>query len=130
MGMPSIPPGPPYNAAAIKPSASVVPTAAGTVDLGTGPNGFKRLYMDYTNTGTVGTVTINKAAGKVNLATAATTLTVNNSLVTVNSIIMLQLSSASAASLSVVASSGSFMITATGTVTSQLSIAFFIVSTD
>lgn len=63
-------------------TGSIAGATNGASDLGTSSIGFKRLYLDYTNTATIGAVTINKAAGRVNIAAAATSIVVTNSLVT------------------------------------------------
>jgi hypothetical protein len=61
---------------------------------------------------TVGAQTINKPAGSVNFAAAATSLVVTNSLVTTSSVILVSTATndADASKLSVVAGSGSFTI--------------------
>lgn len=58
------------------------PGATGVSDLGSGTLGFKRLYVDYTNTATIGAVTINKASFRANIALGATSVVVTNSYVT------------------------------------------------
>jgi len=63
-------------------AGNIGPNANGASDLGSGVLGFKRLYMDYTNTGTIGAVTINKASFRANIALGATSVVVTNSLVT------------------------------------------------
>jgi hypothetical protein len=60
----------------------ILPRTNGASDLGSTTLGFKRLYMDYTNTGTIGAVTINKASFRANIALGATSVVVTNSLVT------------------------------------------------
>jgi hypothetical protein len=60
----------------------ILPRTNGASDLGNTTLGFKRLYMDYTNTGTIGAVTINKASFRANIALGATSVVVTNSLVT------------------------------------------------
>ena len=94
--------------------------------------GFSKLYLDYTNTGTVGAVTINKAAGRVNMAAAGSTFTVTNSLVTANSLIELTAASdpGNTVTLYAVAAAGSFTVNARPAVTSQTAINFTIISTD
>lgn len=65
-----------------------------------------------TTPGTTGAQTINKAAGRVNAAIAATSLVVTNSLVTANSIVIVKPASNDATGriISVVPASGSFTI--------------------
>lgn len=107
---------------------------AGAMLLGLAGNGWKQLYIDYTNTATVGAVTINKAAGRVNLAAAGTSLTVTNSLVTANSHIFLNADSAPGNVVAVqffaVAAAGSFTVNAVPAVTNQTAIDFFVVNAD
>lgn len=116
-------------------STAFYPQTAGTFDLGAaGTKGFKRIYFDYTNTapGTTGNQTINKATGRVNLAAAATAITVTNSLVTANSNIMAtaQTNDATCSVKNVVPASGSFVINMTAACTAETAVAFFVVSTD
>lgn len=117
------------------PSTGVQPGAgAGTADLGGVSVGFRKLYIDYTNTATVGAVTINKAAGRVNLGAGGTSLVLTNSFITAASHVVLQLSSAPGNAVAVmliaVAGAGSVTITATPAVTNQTAIDFFVVNAD
>jgi len=113
---------------------AVLPTANASGALGAAAIGWTKLYIDYTNTGTVGSVTINKAAGRVNLAAAGTTLTVTNSLVTANSHIFLNADSAPGNVVAVqffaVAGAGSFTVNAVPAITNQTAIDFFVVNAD
>lgn len=115
-------------------STFITGVVAGAVDNGSASTGWKRLYIDFTNTGTVGSVTINKAAGRVNLAAAGTTLTLTNSLITAASKVFLQMASAPGNAVAVswvsVPAAGSVVITATPAVTNQTAIDFFVVNTD
>jgi hypothetical protein len=109
-----------------------IPLTSGSADLGaSGGFGWKRFYVDYTNTATVGAVTINKAAGRVNIAAAGTSVVVTNSLVTAASHVMVVMSTADATGrvTSVVPAAGSFTIN-TVAVTAQSSFDFFVVSAD
>lgn len=74
--------------------------------------GFTTLDIDYTNTATVGAVTINKASGRVNIAAAGTSVIVTNNLVTAASHVFAVMSSADATGrvISVVPAAGSFTI--------------------
>lgn len=109
-------------------------SGAGTTSLGTGGNGFAKLYIDYTNTATVGAVTINKAAGRVNLAAAAATMVVTDSLITAASHCFLNADSAPgnvvAVMLQAIPTAGSFTINAVPAVTNQTAIDFFCVNAD
>lgn len=112
-------------------TGSINPSANGASDFGASNIGYKRVYMDFTNTGTVGAVTINKAAGRVNIAAAGTSVVVTNSLVTANSLIFCTIATndATAQIKNVVAGAGTFTITVIA-VTAQTAINFFVVSTD
>ena len=105
---------------------------AGVINLGAGDNGWRRIYIDYTNTATVGAVTINKAAGRVNIAAAGTSIVVTNSLVTAASKVFAQVSQADATAYirNVVPAAGSFTITLGAAATAQTSVDFFVVNTD
>lgn len=102
---------------------SLGPTVAGSKILAIG-NGTQfdtsggiscaQIILDKTITagGTTGAQTINKSSGAVNFAAAATSLVVTNSLVTVNSVIMLTVATndTTMKSVSAVAAAGSFTI--------------------
>lgn len=83
-----------------------------------------------TTPGTTGNQTINKLAGTVNIAAAGTTVTVTNSLVTANSIIMctVQTNDTTALLKNVVPAAGSFVINMNVAVTAETAIAFFVVN--
>ena len=110
------------------------PEALAGVTLGAVNFGFSQLFLDYTNTGTVGNVTINKAAGRVNMAAAGTTFTVTNSLVTANSLVLVTLASAPgnvvAVDVYAVSAAGSFTVNCVPAVTNQTAINFAVISTD
>lgn len=108
------------------------PYVNGGCQLGASTLGWARLYMDYTNTGTVGAATINKAAGRVNIAAAGTSVVVTNSLCTANAHVMAMVSSndATATVKNVVPAAGSFTINLSAATTAQVSVDFFIVSAD
>ena len=112
--------------------SSFQPTAIGGLDLGDATHSWKRLYMDYTNTATVGAVTINKAAGRVNIAAAGTSVVVTNSLVTAasNVIVQLKTTDATAKSATVIEAAGSFTITLNAAATGQVAIGFTVINTD
>ncbi len=113
-------------------SAGLRPTKAGSLDLGTASTGFKRLYVDYTNTVTVGAVQINKAAGRVNIAGGGNAVTVTNSLVTAASHVFAQAATNDAicSVKNVVAAAGSFIINTTANCAAQTSFDFFVVNAD
>jgi hypothetical protein len=107
------------------------PNANAGLDLGSGTNGWKKLYIDYTNTATVGAVTINKASGRVNIAAAGTSITVTNSLVTAACRVQAWVTTndSTARVNSVVPSVGSFTIYVTAP-TAQCSFDFLVTNAD
>lgn len=82
-----------------------------------------------TASGTTGAQTINKSAGTVNAAAAATSIVVTNSLVTANSLVFCQIRTddATAVIKSVVPAAGSFTINLTAP-TAETSIGFMVVN--
>lgn len=111
-------------------AGDILPTD-GVSDLGAAASKFKRIYADYTNTATVGAVTINKMSGRVNIAAAGTAVTVTNSLVTAASHVFAVASTndATAQVTSVVPAAGSFVIN-TVACTAQTSFDFFVINAD
>ena len=110
---------------------ALLPASAGGADLGSATYPFGSLYLDYTNTATVGNVTMNKASGTVNLGAAGTTLTLTNSLITANSRIMLTLASnpgVAIGSLYAVPAAGSCTINVTTAVVNQTKISFEVIN--
>jgi hypothetical protein len=81
-----------------------------------------------TSAGTTGARTINKIAGTVNFAAAATTLVVTNSLVTTSSIVFctVRTNDTTATIKNVVPAAGSFTITLTAAATAETSVGFFV----
>lgn len=108
--------------------------ANGAYDIGGAAAAFRRLYLDYTNTATVGDVTINKASGRVNLGAGGTTLILTNSLITAASHIFLNSDGAPGNVVAVqfyaVAAGGSCTINAVPAVTNQTAIDFVVVNAD
>ncbi len=110
--------------------------ANGTRDFGKSNVGLKRLYSDYTNTATVGNVTINKMSGRVNLGAGQTALTLTNSLITAASHIFLNPDSAPGNVVAVMffavpaGGGGSCTINAVPAVTNQTAIDFLVVNAD
>mgnify|MGYP001588215698 CR=1 FL=1 len=99
--------------------------------LGAAAVGFKALYLAYTNTATVGAVTINKASGRVNIAASGTSVVVTNSLVTAASHVFVVASTndATARVTNVVPAAGSFTIN-TVAVTAETSFNFVVINAD
>ena len=93
-----------------------------------GPLTCSDITLDKTITaaGTTGAQTINKASGSVNLAAAATTLVVTNSLVTTSSVILCTVGTndTTCKSVAVVAGSGSFTIYANAAPTAETRVYF------
>lgn len=112
--------------------ANFRPFTNGSCGLGVSNVGFSTLYMDYTNTGTIGAVTINKSSGRVNIAAASTSVTVTCSVCTVNSHVFAQISTndATAVPKNVVPAAGSFTINLNAAATANTSVDFFIVNAD
>ena len=69
-------------------TANQLPAVNGVPTLGKSAFGWKELFLDYTNTATVGNVTINKASGRVNVLAAASNVVIANSMVTANTHVM------------------------------------------
>lgn len=113
---------------------SFSPANASSARLGDASLGFSGLYLDFTNTGTVGNVTISKPSGRVNLGAGGSTLTVTNTLVTANSHIFLNAASAPgnavAVQLFAVPSAGSFTVNAVPAITNQTAIDFVLFGAD
>lgn len=109
-----------------------LPTVTGQNDIGSAAFAWRRLYLDFTNTGTVGAVTINKACGRVIVAAAATSVVVTNSIVTAASNIMCTIAQndATAVIKNVVAAAGSFTINLNAAATANCAVNFLVVNTD
>lgn len=112
--------------------AAFRPYTNASCSLGVSAVGFSKLFMDYTNTGTIGAVTINKAAGRVNVAAAATSVVVTNSYVTAASKVFCTIAQndATAVLKNVVPAAGSFTITLNAAATANTAIDFFVVNAD
>jgi len=85
---------------------------------------------DFTNTATVGAVTINKIAGRVNIAAAGNAIVVTNNKVTVDSHVFAIVSTNDATAIvkNVVPAAGSFTINLNANATAQTSIDFFVIN--
>lgn len=104
----------------------------GIMDIGSAALGLKRVYFDYTNSATIGAVTINKAVGRCNVAAAATSVVVTNSLVTAASEVLCVIAQndGTATLKNVVAAAGSFTVTLTAAATANCAVAFYVLPTD
>ena len=109
------------------------PAADGTGTLGNASKHFAQIFLDYTNTaaGTTGARTINKAAGRVNFAAAATSLVVTNSLVTAASKVFALAASkdTSGRVYAVVPAAGSFTIYCTAPA-AEMPVNFLVINAD
>lgn len=83
-----------------------------------------------TSAGTTGAQTINKLAGTVNFAAAASSLVVTNSLVTANSIVLCTIRTNDGTALikNVVPTAGSFTITLNAAATAETSVGFLVIN--
>lgn len=110
----------------------ILPFVNGISKLGCVDAGYKQLYVDYTNTDVVGNVTINKAAGRVNVEAGQSSVIVTNSLCTANAEVFAVVATMDASSSvkSVTPSAGSFQIILNIPATAQTAVSFFIVNTD
>lgn len=113
-------------------NSAMVPNSNGAADLGSTTKLWRKLYVDFTNTATIGAVTINKASGRVRIAAAGTSVVVTNSLATVASHIFCNVSTNDATALGcrVQAAAGSFTIRTNVATTATTDIDFFIVNAD
>lgn len=93
-------------------------------------SGSMAVPLTITDPGTTGNQTINKMAGRVNIAAAGTTVTVTNSLVTTNSIILCTIATndATATLKNCVPGTGSFVITLTAATTAETAISFLVIN--
>jgi hypothetical protein len=111
------------------PGANIVGLSAGNtallqLSLASGP----LLHRTVTAAGTTGAQTINRLAGTVNFAVAATTLVVTNSLVDANSIIYCTVRTNDTTALikNVIPAAGSFTIRLNAAATAETSVGFLV----
>ena len=121
-------------------TASVATEIAFAVGIGTagtplnamsiGKNADIKIYRTITAGGVTGDQTINRPAGTVNFAAAATTLTVTNNLVTASSIVfaVVRTNDATAVIKNVVPAAGSFVINLEAAATAETSVGFFVLN--
>lgn len=112
--------------------------AAGVLEINNGTAGafrdlkLRSILPDRTDTaaGTTGAATINKAAGSVNLASAATSLVVTNSLVTAASRVMVTVNAndTTCKSCAAVSAAGSFTIYPDAAPTAETNVSFIVLS--
>ncbi|MCK5132050.1 MAG: hypothetical protein KAR40_07870 [Candidatus Sabulitectum sp.] len=111
---------------------NILPNSNGSISLGTANSGFNGLFMDYTNTATVGNVTIDKASGRVNITAAASSITVTNNKVKAASKVFCEIceNDATAWIKNVVPAAGSFTINLGAAATANTAVNFFVVGAD
>ena len=105
----------------------------GTATLGKAAVGLKGLYADYTNSGTIGAVTISKMAGRANIAAGASSVVVTNTLCTAASKVFASLVANDVTALyirSVIPGAGSFTIATTANATANTAVDWFLLNTD
>jgi len=107
-------------------------SANAVANLGTAAESFIQLFLDQTltATGTTGNQTINKSAGSVNFAAAATTLTVTCNKCTANSIVICTVltNDTTATVKNVVPAAGSFVITLGAAATAETRVGFWVLN--
>ena len=107
-------------------------SANAIANLGTAAESFIQLFLDQTltATGTTGNQTINKSAGSVNFAAAATTLTVTCNKCTANSVVICTVltNDAAATIKNVVPAAGSFVITLGAAATAETRVGFWVLN--
>jgi hypothetical protein len=114
-------------------NGTLVPMSADTSNLGgngsNGGNGFKSVTLSRGTTATVGDVTMNKSMGRVNIAAAATAITVTNSRVAATSTVLafVTTNDATAKIKNVVPAAGSFTINMEAAPTAQTTIDFVVI---
>lgn len=109
------------------------PGSNGLVALGAAAVGWKGIYLDYTNTATIGAVTINKPSGRANIAAAASSVVVTNSLVTAASRVLAVLAANDATATgikSVIPAAGSFTITVNAAATGNTAVDWVVINAD
>ena len=109
-----------------------IPLTDDAYDVGESGKGIRNLYAAKTITagGTTGARTINKMAGSVNFAAAATSLVVTDSKVDTNSVIIATVATndSTMKSVAVVAGSGSFTLHANAAATAETRVNFLIIN--
>lgn len=108
------------------------PAADNSFTLGASSLGFSNVFISKTITpaATVGAQTINKNAGSVNFAAAATSLVVTNSRVTANSIVVATVATndATMTSVQAVPGAGSFTLFANAAATAETRVNFLVIN--
>ncbi len=112
--------------------SAVSPTVNAATDLGTTSLGYRQVFLDATITagGTTGAQTINKSAGSVNFAAAATSLVVTSNKVTASSIVICTVATndTTLKSVQCVPTAGSFTMFASAAATAETRVSFWILN--
>lgn len=109
------------------------PTTNGAYNLGSQNVGWGALYLDYTNTATIGAVTISKASGRANIALGASSVVVTNTLCTAAAHVFASLNGNDVTALyirSVIPAAGSFTIHTTANATADTAVNWVVISAD
>lgn len=110
---------------------NVEPGFAGQASLGTSAKPFRRLFLDsFLSDDMPGDTTINKAGGTVIFGSGASSLTVTNDLVSVNSLVfaVVRTNDATAAVKNVTVANGSFVIRLQSPATNATEVAFWVLN--
>lgn len=124
------------NTGAFQPMAASIPATPlvqSIARIGKPGFGIGALSVDYAQAAAAGNVTINKMAGQLQIALGAATVTLTNSLITANSVVIAQIAQADATLTfikSVVSAAGSCVITGNANATANCKISFLVVGTD
>lgn len=113
-------------------ATAIVSNSNGATDLGSSSVGYKQLFVDATITagGTTGDRTINKSAGSVNFAAAATSLTVTSNKVTTSSVVLCTVATndTTLKSVQCVAAAGSFQMFGNAAATAETRVNFWVLN--
>ena len=121
-----------FSKAVAKFNGTVQPFVNAGGDLGAAGVGFRRLYIDSGTAQTVGTVTLNKATGRVFIGAGQNQITLYNAYCTPNARVFANVSTQDAAAFhaQVTPGNGSCQIMLNAFATNQVAVDFFIVSTE
>lgn len=114
-------------------AGNLLPTTNASASLGKALFGWSQINLDYTISGVVGAVVMNKPVGRVNIAAGAASIVVTNNKVTANSIVIAQLAGADGTLTFikfVTAAAGQFTITGNANATGNTACNFIVINTD
>lgn len=109
------------------------PISQGSARLGQASKGYSRLTLDYTNSGTIGAVVINKPCGRANIAAGQSSVVITNNLITSNSEVFANLVGTDGTLLYirvVIPAAGQVTITGNANATGNTAVAFLVINTD